>query len=49
MNNYSNINYYRYYYKKMNALLFPGQGSQMLVWDLNFYNNFDRVKNYLNK
>ena len=28
----------------MKALLFPGQGSQLWVWGLEFYNNFDIVK-----
>ena len=28
----------------MNALLFPGQGSQVVEWAWNFYNNFSIVK-----
>ena len=43
MNNYSNTNYNKYQYK-MNALLFPGQGSQAIGMCLEFYNNFDCVK-----
>ena len=30
----------------MNALLFPGQGSQVVGMGSEFYNNFDIVKNY---
>ena len=30
--------------KKMSALLFPGQGSQMVGMGLEFFHNFDLVK-----
>ena len=30
----------------MNALLFPGQGSQVVGMGSEFYNNFDIVKNF---
>ncbi len=33
----------------MNALLFPGQGSQVVGMGLEFYNNFDIVKKYFNQ
>ena len=32
----------------MNALLFPGQGSQVVGVGLEFYNQFDLVKKILN-
>ena len=31
----------------MSALLFPGQGSQMVKMGSEFYDNFDIVKKYL--
>ena len=33
----------------MSALLFPGQGSQVIGMGSEFYSNFDLVKKYLNK
>ena len=44
MKNYSNTNNYRIKYKQMNALLFPGQGSQVVGMGSEFYKKFDLVK-----
>ena len=33
----------------MSALLFPGQGSQVVGMGSEFYDNFDLVKKFLNK
>ena len=44
MNDYSNTNNCLNKLKKMNALLFPGQGSQIVGMGSEFYNNFDLVK-----
>ena len=33
----------------MSALLFPGQGSQVVGMGLEFYNKFDLVKKFLKK
>ncbi len=45
MNNYSNTNYYILnHIIVMNALLFPGQGSQVIGMGYEFFKNFDLVK-----
>ena len=44
MNNYSNTNNYWLNINKMSALLFPGQGSQIVGMGSEFYNNFKIVK-----
>ena len=33
--------------RKMGALLFPGQGSQIVGMGSEFFNNFEKVKKYL--
>ena len=45
MNNYSNTNNYWINKINMNALLFPGQGSQSIGMGADLYKNFDLVKN----
>ena len=49
MNNYSNTNNYWLNINKMSALLFPGQGSQMVGMGSEFYNNFQIVKSIFNQ
>lgn len=44
MNNYSNTNNYWLNINNMSALLFPGQGSQIVGMGSEFYNNFKIVK-----
>ena len=44
MNNYSNTNNYWLNINNMSALLFPGQGSQIVGMGSEFYNNFAIVK-----
>ena len=44
MNNYSNTNNYWLNINNMSALLFPGQGSQIVGMGFEFYNNFSIVK-----
>ena len=44
MKNYSNTNNYSLNLYKMSALIFPGQGSQLVGMGSEFYNNFDVVK-----
>ena len=44
MKNYSNTNNYWLNLYKMSALLFPGQGSQVVGMGSEFYNSFDLVK-----
>ena len=44
MKNYSNTNNYSLNLYKMSALIFPGQGSQLVGMGSEFYNNFDVVR-----
>ena len=49
MNNYSNTNNYWLNINNMSALLFPGQGSQIVGMGSEFYNNFNIVKKIFNE
>ena len=49
MNNYSNSNNYWLNINNMSALLFPGQGSQVVGMGSEFYNNFEIVKKIFNQ
>jgi [acyl-carrier-protein] S-malonyltransferase len=49
MNNYSNTNNYWLNINNMSALLFPGQGSQIVGMGSEFYNNFKIVKKIFNE